>query len=419
MRERRHPARRRVPRRGRGWWRWPVLVGLGIGAALARDAASATTTTPPPKTATSHTAPKTTTRKPAPATTHKTAAASTQSVEQLASQTRLIEEVGGWPRAAELMRQLRGRTAPDADLDLMLAWFEARSGDLDSAAARLALPTLVAAGDDSMPPARWTTYPWQHEGAWLDGRFDGWHWYVWRTRAEIAAATGHWDSALAAARRAVAARRWAGPEWYVRALCAAHLGRWDEARSCNAMALELDATLPEAHELAGLLAWRDGRRGETRAQLDAALALDSTYARAALGLVRLRLPGAPPDTLPTGLFEGVRRAALLTAAEGPRPEVFTQNESAALLVRRVTTADMDTSGLVLKDVKRVRLTLMILVDARGHAALVDVPEYTENDVAPAKVSRIIATLPDWRFKPASRGGRPAPSWVGYEFVIIP
>jgi hypothetical protein len=99
--------------------------------------------------------------------------------------------------------------------------------------------------------------------------------------------------------------------------------------------------------------------------------------------------------------------------------VFTQNESAALLIRRVTTADMDTSGLVLKNLRRVRLTLMILVDERGRAALIDVPEYTANDIAPAKVSGIIATLPGWRFKPAMRGGRPAPSWVGYEFVIIP
>jgi tetratricopeptide (TPR) repeat protein len=413
-----------VSESGDGRWRWAILAGLVIGTVLARDATPATTAPPPAgTTAAPHTATKSATKpgsKPTTSATHKkTTAASTQSVEQLASQTRLIEEVGGWPRAAELLRQLRGRTAPDADLDLMLAWFEARSGDLDSAAARLRLPTLVAAGDDSMPPARWTTYPWQHEGAWLDGRFDGWHWYVWRTRAEIAAATGRWDTALAAARRAVAARPLAGSEWYVRALCAAHLGLRDEARACTDTALVLDATLPEAHELAGLLAWRDGRRGDARQHLDAALALDSTYARPALGLVRLRLPGTPPDTLPTELFEGVRRAALLTAPEGPRPEVFTQNETAALLIRRVTTADMDTSGLVLKTVQRVRLTLMILVDARGRAALVDVPEYTGNDVAPAKVSRIIATLPDWRFRPATRGGRPAPSWVGYEFVIIP
>jgi hypothetical protein len=99
--------------------------------------------------------------------------------------------------------------------------------------------------------------------------------------------------------------------------------------------------------------------------------------------------------------------------------VFTQNESAPLLIRRVTTPDMDTTGVVSRTLRRVRLTLMILVDAGGCAALTDVPEYTEADVAPAKLSRIIATLPGWRFRPATRGGRPAATWVGYEFVIIP
>ncbi|HUK63093.1 MAG TPA: hypothetical protein VLV15_07165, partial [Dongiaceae bacterium] len=257
-----------------------ALAGLVIAARVWDVATAATAaSTAGGKTTTSHATTKTTTKKPASSTTHKSAAASTEALDQFASQIRLIEEVGGWSRVTEMLRQLRGRTPPDADLDLMLAWCEARTGDLDSAAARLRLPTLIAAGDDSMPPQRWTTYPWQHEGAWLDGRFDGWHWYVWRTRTEIAAATGHWDTALAAARRAVAARRLAGPEWYVRALCAAHVGLWDEARSSTEMALQLDSTLPEAHELAGLLAWREGRRADARAQLGAALTLDSTYAR--------------------------------------------------------------------------------------------------------------------------------------------
>lgn len=400
---------------------------LAITAITSRSpSGAATTTTPAAPSPASHTTPAkphaATTpaaRAVPPATTPGAARGKVPSVPELATQTRLIEEVGGWPRVAELLRQLRGRTAPDADLELMLAWSEARSGQLDSAAARLASPTLASAGDDSMPPPRWTTYPWQHEGAWLNGRFDGWHWYVWRTRTEIAAALGRWDEALAAARRDVAARRLAGPEWYIRALCAAHGGLWDEARSCLDEALELDSALPESHYLAGLMAWREGRRGEARERFREAIGLDSSYTRPALGLLRLRLPAAPPDTLPGEFFEGPRRAGLLLAPEGPRPEVFTQNQSAALLTHRVTTADTDTTGVVSRAVRRVRLTLMILVDARGRAALTDVPEYTETDVAPAKLSRIIATLPDWRFKPAVREGRPAASWVGYEFVIIP
>jgi tetratricopeptide (TPR) repeat protein len=381
------------------------LLAALVLAAVARPVAAA------PAAPVQHTA-------PAPrAATHP--APATVPIPELAAQIRAIEEIGGWARAAELMRQLRGRVPLDPDLELMLAWCEARSGQLDSAATRLAQPILVAAGDDSMPAVRWTLYTWKHEGTWFGHRFEGWHWYVWRTRTEVAAAQGRWDDALASARRAVAARPRSGSEWYLRALCAAHDGLWDEARSCGQEALELDPTLPESHYLAGLLAWREGRRNEAHARFRTAMTLDSGYAAPAIAQMKLRLPAATPDTLPGELLNGPRRAGLLTAPDLPKREVFIQDSSPASMTHPVWTADVDTSGVPDRAHPRAQLQIAVLVGADGRAALVDVPPYSPADVSIEKVSRIVATLPEWRFRPATRMGRPVAAWAGLEFWVIP
>ena len=50
---------------------------------------------------------------------------------------------------------------------------------------------------DSMPLKRRAEYPYQRETYWIDGKFDGWNWYILRTRAELEAKAGHWKEAAA------------------------------------------------------------------------------------------------------------------------------------------------------------------------------------------------------------------------------
>jgi len=145
--------------------------------------------------------------RPAPAKHAAAPAMTAADAAKLADEARAVEEIGGWARAAEILARIRAHAPRDPDLDLFTAWCEARSGAVDSAAAILAGPVLVKAGNDSLPATRNATYTWDHEETWLNAEYDGWYWYVWRTRVELAAARGRWDEALAAARRLLLARR--------------------------------------------------------------------------------------------------------------------------------------------------------------------------------------------------------------------
>ena len=179
----------------------------------------------------------------------------------MAREARTLEELGAYGQATDRLRQLRRRVPPDADLELTLALDEARSGDVDSAAARLASPLLEAALNDTVPLERRHEYPWHPEAEWINGRFDGWYWYIARARAELAAASGRWREAADAARLCVAARSLSGKEWLILAVCAGRAGSLDEAAAAAERAVFLDASLPEAHFLRGLYEWRAGRRG--------------------------------------------------------------------------------------------------------------------------------------------------------------
>jgi Flp pilus assembly protein TadD len=172
----------------------------------------------------------------------------------IAANALAAEELGAYDQAVTLLRQLRHVVAPDPDLELALALDEARTGESDSAAARLATPLMEKALADTMPLARRHTYVWQRDPLWINGRWDGWPWYIARARAEIAATAGRWPEARNAARVAVAMRPLAGKEWHMLALCAARLGNDREADSAATQAVSLDPSLPEAHHLAGLLA---------------------------------------------------------------------------------------------------------------------------------------------------------------------
>jgi hypothetical protein len=334
----------------------------------------------------------------------------------MATDARTLEEIGAYGQAMETLRQLRGRVRPDADLELALALNEARSGQLDSAAARLWSPLLSKAIVDSMPLARRTPYLWKHEASWLNGRFEGWHWYVARARAEVAARMGRWSDARDAARQAVAARERCGLEWLILAVCAGRAGDLEEAERAARAAARLDPTLPEARYLAGLYDWRAGRLAAAHEGFRAAVALDSSYREAALALVRSRLPGFAPDTLPAGLTGGVRAIALLTSPARPKFEEFVQMDATATVVRgeMLPLPDSLRGRIPLLD-----MTLPILVDERGRAALHQLPWSTAEKLSDPVLRLTLESLLTWRFNPALRRGKPQRGWANMRVIYTP
>ena len=327
---------------------------------------------------------------------------------------RALEDIGAYASAADGLRALRRRVV-DADLELALALDDARSSRPDSALARLEGPLLSAAAIDSMPLMRRHEYPWDREQQWVNGAFDGWHWYVWRARAELLAAGGEWPRALAAARQCVAARPMSGKEWLILAVAAGRAGQDAEAAAAAQRAAFLDPILPEAHYLAGLWAWRSGRRAEATEWMRRARGLDSTWREPTLAGSRLRLPGAPPDPLPVEFFHGIRRTALLTSPDRPKLEEFDQMEVAATLMRRVDPPSEPPR----EGVKPVQLFVSVLVDADGHIVLADLPWFTAEHLPPEKLTRALATLPEWEFVPARKSGEPHPVWSAVEFMLNP
>jgi len=341
---------------------------------------------------------------------------STKSLFDLARNARELEDAGTYALAAEALKKLRGHIPPDGDLEVALALDEARSGRVDSAVARLSSPILAGVAADSMPIKRRAEYPYERELYWLNGKYDGWNWYVARAQAELAARQGRWRDALAAAR--LSAQEWtlSGRDWHILAVCAARAGEMDEARRATVQAVLLDPTLPEAHYLAGLWAWKDGRRGEAMTLFRRALALDSSYLAPGLALIRCRLPGAAPDSLPSDLFTGIRHVALLTSPMGPKPEEFVQMDVSASIESSPDTAVVDS---IPPGVKPYRLRLSVLVDGNGRAVLSQVPWYEPSRMDFRKVTRITASMPGVRFVPARRFGRPWPVWVSIDYDLKP
>lgn len=337
-------------------------------------------------------------------------------MRELASDARALEEIGAYGQAREALRQLRGRVALDADLELALALDEARTGQTDSAAARLWSPLLDSALVDSTPPKRFVSYPSQREGAWMDGRFGGWHWYVARARAEVAASQGRWEAARDAARQAVAARARAGKEWLILAICSGHAGDAAESERAAREAAWLDPTLPEALYVRGLYDWRAGRRLAAQEAFRGAIALDSSYRAPALALVRSRLPGAPPDSLPGELLTGIRAVALLTSTARPKLEEFEQMDSPALILHQEILPMPDS---LKGHMPKVKLNLPILVTENGRAALHDLPWF-EPDGLPEVAQRItLESLIEWRFAPAIRFGQPRRVWANIQITYQP
>jgi len=341
-------------------------------------------------------------------------------VGALATEARTREDLGAYGLAVQRLRELRGRTKPDPDLEIALALDEARTGLADSAWARLSGPLLAAAMTDTGGPERWHDYEFQREPLWLNGRFDGWNWYVARARAELALAMRRWPEAVAAARVAVAARPVAGKEHLLLAIAAGRAGDGATARREAALAVRLDPLLPEAHYLNGLWAWRDGRRTDARAEFRAAIGCDSSYRPPALGLVRLRLPAARPDSLPVAFLTGVRRVALLTSAERPKlEEPATNDQPPALYGSQPQMTVPDSLKAVMRMTRPVHMYVTVLADERGRPVLDDLPwlspEYTPVEL----IEQILAVVRTWRFRPAVKLGHPQRAWATVELDLNP
>jgi len=262
-----------------------------------------------------------------------------------------------------------------------------------------------------MPLERRVAYFWGRDGSWLDGRFDGWHWYVARARAEVAVRLGRYADAVQAAEIAVAAQPLSGKEWHVLATCQALEGRVTEATRNALRAAELDPTLPEAAYLAGVLAWRLGRRNEAERAFREAIRRDSSWTAPAVALVRCRLP-VSPDPIPETFFTGLRRTAELTTPDGPKPEQFHQMEQPAILRRKF---EPDFPPDVRLDPPPPPISLSVLLDERGRPVLHELPWLPANAVPEAWLIAVIRAVSSWEYTPARVHGEPQAVWVTVQY----
>lgn len=357
---------------------------------------------PPPAT----TAPEPQAPSPASAPGPAANAAVAKELIQIAARARHYEEHGEYAAALGEWRKLRPLVPTDGDLELASAIHEARSGQLESAATRLSGALLTAAGLDTLPTTRYHAYPATRETLYLNGSFDGWHWYVWRARAEVAVARGRWEEATIAARQCVAARPVSGKEWLLLAICAGRAGRADEARAAAGQAVLLDPGVPETHYLAALWAWKDGRRGEAQDGFRAAVSVDATFRPAAMALVRSRLPGAVPDSLPAEFLTGPRAVGMLTSRVAPKLEDPVGPVPEPLLVKMIALQVPDS---LQRENRTIRFWLF--VDPEGRVILHDLPWYPPGTFSTSVVSRLAALLPQWGFGPGTTQVNLRGTWV--------
>lgn len=332
---------------------------------------------------------------------------------------RVFEEQGAYGLATAELRALRGRVAPDADLELALALDEARSGQADSAWARLHAPLLQSAMEDTAGLERRSDYPFQREPLWMNGRFDGWYWYVARARAELAISRGLWREALDAATVSSAARPLSGKEMLLLSLCAAHTGESDLSQAAAAAATLLEPALPEAHYLRGLLAWRAGRRTEAQGRLRTAAQLDSSYRPPALALPRTLLAGARPDSLPAVFLSGARAAVMLTSSHRPKLEEFVQMDEAPAIVHREMPPLPQELKQKLALTKPLHLYVHVLVSETGAPLIIDLPYLPRDAMPPGVIAHIAAALPLWRFRAPIRLSQPQRGWATVEYILEP
>ncbi len=337
----------------------------------------------------------------------------------VASEARTHEDAGAYGLALEQLRRLRPMVALDGDLELATALDEARSNLLDSAWVRLNSPLLTAALADTGGPERWRDYPFQREPFWLNGRFDGWYWYVARARAETALRLRRWDEAVAAARIAVHARPLSGKEHLLLALSLAHAGDLRGAAEEAARAHALDPLLPESRYLSGLLAWRAGHRALARAAFQAAREGDSTFRAPALALSRLLVPGLAPDSLPTRFLTGLRRAGELTSRVRPKLEEYVQFDQLATLFGRPVRAVPDSLKAAMGLTRPLRLYVTVLVDQTGRVVMDDLPWLPPGHFPEPMLAAVLGDAARWHFRPALKLGKPRISYATVEYELTP
>ncbi|OGF14277.1 MAG: hypothetical protein A2W00_03870 [Candidatus Eisenbacteria bacterium RBG_16_71_46] len=331
-----------------------------------------------------------------------------------AREARVLEEVGSYAGAAEVLRRVRREVPRDADLDLELALDEARGGRPDSAAALLWEPLVAAALRDSLPEARRRFFTFAREGLWVNGQYDGWRWYIARARAEVALALGRWREARDAARVAVDERPLAGKEWLLLAVSAGRAGELAEARAAAVRAAALDPSLPEAHYFSGLWAWRDGRRAEADDSFRRAAELDSLYRDPALARVRLMLPGSRPDSLPGYFLTGPRGVGMITSPMRPKLEEFVQMDLTPRVARIGQIPVPDSVEIRLRPEQRA---LPVLVDQQGRVVLHELLPFPPDLMPASAVASLVGSLPEWRFQPAMKGGEPRIAWATVSFRL--
>lgn len=391
-----------------------ALATLVLACAL--GAATSPTAKPPARSAAAKPAARPGSKATTPARRASAPKAPLRSPGEQARNVIALNTLGLYGQATDALRALRAYLPLDGDLEIALALAEGRSGDLDSAAVRLYDKTLSAAYGDSLPNSRRFDYQFGYERLWLDGKFTGWNWYVARARAEIDARLGRWDRALVAARACVAARPLAGKEYVILAIAAGKNGAIEESDAAAREALALDPTLPEAYYLAGLVEWRAGRRAEARLRMETAISIDSTYREPALALVKLRLAGARPDTLPNEYLTGLRACGLVTSSFRPKLEELIQMEREVVLTRPVQIAMPDSIHL---GSSPIEFDLPVLIDPRGRIAMHELPAYNPSLLPGNAVNVMLSTLPLWEFDPALRHGLPTPAWTAVQIVIHP
>ncbi|MGH7730573.1 MAG: tetratricopeptide repeat protein, partial [Candidatus Eiseniibacteriota bacterium] len=333
---------------------------------------------------------------------------------RIAARARHYQEHGEYAAALGEWTKLAPRVPADSDLELATAIDEARSGRLEPAATRLAGALLSAAAIDTLPPARHHPYTASREGLYLNGSFDGWHWYVWRARAEVAAARGRWDEAAIAARQCVAARPASGKDWLLLAVCAGRAGWAGEARAAARQAVTLDRGVPEAHYLDALWAWKDGRRSEAQAGFRAALDADAGFNPAAVALVRSRLPGTAPDSLPSAFLTGPRAVGMLTSPTSPKLEDRVKPERGPRLTNVIMPRLSDSlqSEMLSRNIK-----VALFVDPEGRVILHELQWYEPGTFPTPVVSEFAAVLALWRFAPRVGEGNPRGTWVELSHVF--